>query len=401
MENNVENKSENISEPNSGYNSENNSETNFENLNLSEKLIKGVYIYGFKKPSKIQVKGIQAINTGKDCIIQSQSGTGKTATYLLGILNKIEENDKCQAIIITPTRELATQVFKVANEICKFNKIKVEICTGGTSINENRSNLKKTNLVIGTIGRINHMVQENRINIYNVKLLALDEADDILSEGVSKELGIIFNKVPSGTQICLISATLSNNVFELSNEFMHQPLKILLKKNEIPVDLIKQFYIDVEIEDLKLEVLLDLYNLISTSQAIIFCNTIRKVEWLTTSLEENNFSITSIHGKMTSVERTEVVKDFRNGKTRILITTDLLSRGIDIPHVNLVINYDLPPNKETYIHRIGRCGRFGKKGVAIALVKMKDQYDIKCINRMKTFYNMNIDELPEDIETYL
>jgi superfamily II DNA/RNA helicase len=399
METNYENKKESISE----YNSENEPEmeTNFENLNLSENLIKGVYIYGFKKPSKIQVKGIQAINTGKDCIIQSQSGTGKTATYLLGILNKIEENDKCQAIIITPTRELATQVFKVATEICKFNKIKIEICTGGTSINMNRSNLKKTNLVIGTIGRINHMVQENRINLYNVKLLALDEADDILSEGVSKELSMVFNKLPTGTQICLISATLSNNVFDLSKEFMHQPLKILLKKNDIPVDLIKQFYIDVEIEELKFEVLLDLYNLISTSQAIIFCNTIRKVEWLTTNLEEKNFSITSIHGKMTSTERTEVVKDFRNGKTRILITTDLLSRGIDIPHVNLVINYDLPPNKETYIHRIGRCGRFGKKGVAIALVKMKDQYDIKCINRMKTFYNMNIDELPEDIETYL
>ena len=220
-------------------------------------------------------------------------------------------------------------------------------------------------------------------------------------DGISKELNMIFNKVPSGTQICLISATLSNNVFDLAKEIMHEPLKILLKKNEIPVDLIKQFYIDVEMEELKFEVLLDLYNLISTSQAIIFCNTIRKVEWLTKNLESKNFSITSIHGKMTATERTDVVKDFRNGKTRILITTDLLARGIDIPQVNLVINYDLPPNKETYIHRIGRCGRFGKKGIAIALVKMKDQYDVKCLNRMKHFYNMDIDELPEDIETYL
>jgi superfamily II DNA/RNA helicase len=182
---------------------------------------------------------------------------------------------------------------------------------------------------------------------------------------------------------------------------MHEPVKILLKKNEIPVDLIKQFYIDTEIEELKFEVLLDLYNLVSTSQAIIFCNTIRKVEWLTKNLEDKNFSITSIHGQMTSSQRSDVVKDFRDGKTRILITTDLLARGIDIPQVNLVINYDLPPNKETYIHRIGRCGRFGKKGVAIALVKMEDQSDIKSLNRMKNFYNMNIEELPEDIEDYL
>ena len=372
-------------------------ETNFENLNLKENLIKGVYIYGFKKPSKIQVKGIQAINTGKDSIIQSQSGTGKTATYLLGILNRLDDNDKCQGIIITPTRELALQVFKVASEICKFTDFKIELCSGGTSINKNRNNLKKTNLVIGTIGRINHMIQENRINLYNIKLIALDEADDILNDGISKELNNIFNKVPSGTQFCLISATLSNNVFELSKKIMHEPVKILLKKNEIPVDLIKQFYIDTEIEELKFEVLLDL----STSQAIIFCNTIRKVEWLTKNLEDKNFSITSIHGQMTSSQRSDVVKDFRDGKTRILITTDLLARGIDIPQVNLVINYDLPPNKETYIHRIGRCGRFGKKGVAIALVKMEDQSDIKSLNRMKNFYNMNIEELPEDIEDYL
>ena len=376
-------------------------ETNFENLNLKENLIKGVYIYGFKKPSKIQVKGIQAINTGKDSIIQSQSGTGKTATYLLGILNRLDDNDKCQGIIITPTRELALQVFKVASEICKFTDFKIELCSGGTSINKNRNNLKKTNLVIGTIGRINHMIQENRINLYNIKLIALDEADDILNDGISKELNNIFNKVPSGTQFCLISATLSNNVFELSKKIMHEPVKILLKKNEIPVDLIKQFYIDTEIEELKFEVLLDLYNLVSTSQAIIFCNTIRKVEWLTKNLEDKNFSITSIHGQMTSSQRSDVVKDFRDGKTRILITTDLLARGIDIPQVNLVINYDLPPNKETYIHRIGRCGRFGKKGVAIALVKMEDQSDIKSLNRMKNFYNMNIEELPEDIEDYL
>ena len=376
-------------------------ENSFENLKLRDTLIKGVYIYGFKKPSKIQEKGITAINTGKDCIIQSQSGTGKTATYLLGILNRLEENDKCQGIIITPTRELAEQVYKVAIEICKFTSFNVELCTGGTSTNKNRYNLKKANLVIGTLGRINHMISENRINLYNIKLVALDEADDILDDGVSKELNTILEKVPTGTQICLISATLSTNVFNLSKKIMHEPLKILIKKNEIPVELIKQFYIDVEIEDLKFEVLLDLYNLISTSQAIIFCNTIRKVEWLSQNLKDKNFSITSIHGKMTSNERTDIVKEFRDGKTRILITTDLLARGIDVPLVNLVVNYDLPPNKETYIHRIGRCGRFGKKGVAISLVKMQDQSDIKSLNSMKNYYNMDIDELTDDIEEYL
>ena len=144
-----------------------------------------------------------------------------------------------------------------------------------------------------------------------------------------------------------------------------------------------------------------MYNIVSTSQAIIFCNTIRKVKWLTEKLEEENFPITSIHGKMTQEERNEIVKEFRNGKTRILLTTDLLSRGIDIPQVNLVINYDIPPNKETYIHRIGRCGRFGKKGVSITMVKMEDPNDVKSLNKLKNYYNINIKELPEDIETYL
>ena len=374
---------------------------NFENLNLSEDILKGVYLYGFKNPSKIQIKGINAISTGKDCIIQSQSGTGKTATYLLGIINMLEDNNKCQAIIITPTRELATQVYKVASEICKYTNFRIELCTGGTNLHQNRNNLKKTNLVIGTFGRISHMIKESRINLFNIKLICLDEADELLNDCLSQELSTFFDKLPSGCQNCLISATLSHNVFNFSKIFMHEPLKILLKKNEIPVDLIKQFYVDVEIEELKYEVLLDLYNLISTTQAIIFCNTIRKVEWLTKNLIEQNFSITSIHGKMTSLERNNIVNDFRDGKTRLLITTDLLARGIDIPQVNLVVNYDLPPNKETYIHRIGRCGRFGKKGVAIVLVKMQDQNDIKNLNKMKNFYNMAIEELPENIIDFL
>jgi superfamily II DNA/RNA helicase len=378
-----------------------NKNTGFDNLGLNENLIKGVYIYGFKNPSKIQVDGIKAINTGKDCILQSQSGTGKTATYLLGILNRMEENHKTQGIIITPTRELSVQVHLVATEISKFTKLKVELCTGGISISDNRIKLKTANLIIGTFGRIYHMIQENKIHLYNLKLLILDEADDLLADGISKELSNLLNKIPDGAQSCLISATLSSEVFQVSKKIMHDPLKILLNKKDIPVDLIKQFYIDAEFEELKFEVLVDLYNLIATSQAIIFCNTIRKVEWLTKSLTDQNFSITSIHGKMTTQERTDTVNNFRNGDSRILITTDLLARGIDIPQVNLVLNYDLPANKETYIHRIGRCGRFGKKGIAIALVKLEDQYDVKTLNKMKNYYNMNIEPLPEDIEKYL
>jgi len=374
---------------------------NFDTLKLNENLLKGVYLYGFSEPSKIQIKGIGSILTGRDCILQSQSGTGKTATYLLGIMNRLEENKKHQGIIITPTRELANQVYDVATELGKYTTHNIVKCTGGTDINQNRNEVKNSSIVIGTLGRIHHMINEKKFNINKLKFIVLDEADELLSDGITEKIKYIFEVAPTNIQIILISATMSINVFNFSNKYIHDPIKILLKNNEIVVDLISQFYLDVENEEFKFDTLLDLYNLISTSQAIIFCNTIRKVEWLEQNLKENNFPITVIHSNMTQTERDNVVREFRDGKTRLLLTTDLLSRGIDIPQVNMVINYDLPPNKETYVHRIGRCGRFDKTGVAITMVKMSDAMDVKTFNKMKHFYKMNIKELPDNIEKYL
>jgi superfamily II DNA/RNA helicase len=375
---------------------------NFDSLNLKADLLKGVYLHGFTQPSKIQIKGIGSINTGKDCILQSQSGTGKTATYLLGVINRLETTEKgCQGIIITPTRELAEQVYDVACNLTKYTSYKITKCIGGSDVQQNRNDLKVSSLVIGTLGRISHMIEEKKINIHKINFLVLDEADDLLSDGISDKLQSIFNKAPIGIQIVLISATMSINVFNASNKFQHEPIKILLKNNEIIADLISQFYLDVETEELKFDTLLDLYNLVSTSQTIIFCNTIRKVQWLEEQLKKNNFTITVIHSNMTQPERDVVIKDFRDGKTRLLLTTDLLSRGIDIPQVNMVINYDLPINKETYVHRIGRCGRFDKKGVAITMVKMSDATDTKTFNKMKHYYKMNIEEMPESIGAYL
>ena len=375
---------------------------NFDSLKLNENLLKGVYLHGFTQPSKIQIKGISSINTGKDCILQSQSGTGKTATYLLGVMNRLDPEEKtCQGIIITPTRELADQVHNVAEDLAKYTEYKIAKCIGGTDVSKNRTDLKTSSVVVGTLGRICHMISEKKINIHKLKFIVLDEADEILSDGISEKLQNIFEKAPSGIQVVLISATMSINVFNASKKFTHEPIKILLKNNEVVVNLISQFYLDVETEDLKFDTLLDLYNLVSTSQAIIFCNTIRKVEWLEQNLKQNNFAITVIHSNMSQPERDSVVKNFRDGKTRLLLTTDLLSRGIDIPQVNMVINYDLPVNKETYIHRIGRCGRFDKKGVAITMVRMNDMTDAKTFNRMKHFYKMDIKELPDNIDKFL
>ena len=379
---------------------ENNNKLNsFESLKLKDNLVEGVYLYGFKKPSQIQIKGIESINTGRDCLLQSQSGTGKTATYLLGVLNRLEEGKACQGIIILPTRELAEQVYNVATQIAKKSPYKIELCMGGKSINW--SKLKSANLLVCTTGRLYHLIDDNKIKLHNLKLLVLDEADDLLSDGLKSKLKGVVDKVPVGTQVIFISATVNGNVFNTSRKLMHDPIKVLLKKSEVAVDLISQFYYDVETEDNKFDVLQDIYNIISTSQAIIFCNTIRKVKWLSEKLKEENFPITAIHGNMSQEERKLIVNDFRESKTRLLLTTDLLARGIDIPAVTLVINYDLPPNRETYMHRIGRCGRFDKKGVSISFVKMEDPIDVKVFNKMKHFYSLTINELPVDIEKYL
>jgi superfamily II DNA/RNA helicase len=377
-------------------------ELGFNDLNLNENLLKGVYLYGFTKPSKIQITGIQNINSGKDCLLQSQAGTGKTATYLLGVLNRLDFNEnKTQVIIVTPTHELAEQVYYVASSLGKFLNIKICKCIGGTDLNTTREQLKNSQVVIGTIGRVNHMIKEKRLNLHAIKTIILDEADELLVDGYNDKIQNLFDKCSDGIQCCMISATFTPVIFHVAKKIMHDPIKILLKNSEVAVELISQFYVNVETEDLKFDTLLDLYSLISTSQAIIFCNTVEKVDWLKQKLVENNFEITCIHGKLTQKEREDVIKDFRDGKTRILLTTDLLSRGIDIPLVNLVINYDLPINKETYIHRIGRCGRFDKKGVSITMVKMEEPADMKMFNRFKHFYRLNIKELPDNIQKYL
>jgi len=373
----------------------------FESLNLNENLLEGVYLYGFTEPSSIQIKGIESINSGKDCLLQSQSGTGKTATYLLGVLNRLEENDKNQALIISPTRELCDQIYTVAKELSKSTKLTMEKCIGGTNIGDNKNKLKKTNLIIGTLGRVHHMITEKIIHLHSMKVMVMDEADELLADGVNEKLNFIIEKVPTGIQTILISATMNPNVFNLSKKILHDPIKILLKNSEVVVDLITQFYLDVESEDLKFETLMDLYNLLSTSQVIIFCNEVKTVNGVKEQLEKNNFTITCLHAKMPQSERDSTMRDFRDGKTRILLTTDILSRGIDIPQVNLVVNYDLPQNKETYIHRIGRCGRFGKKGVSISMVKSGDQSDMKTLEMMKQKYRIAIKEMPSDIEKYI
>jgi translation initiation factor 4A len=373
---------------------------NFDDMKLKENLLRGIYSYGFEKPSVIQQKAIIPIINGQDIIAQAQSGTGKTGTFSIAVLEKIDTTlNSCQAIILSPSRELALQTFNVMNNLNTYLKIKINLCIGG--ITQNYKELKNNNhIVVGTPGRINNLIENNIIKTNDLKLVVIDEADEMLSYEFQSQIRDIIVKVPEKSQICLFSATISKDVLDLTDKFMNDPQQILIKNEELTLEGIKQFYIMVGENKYKIDVLKDLYKTISLGQTIIYVNNIKRVENLCKLLERENYSVTFIHGNMEQKERNEIMERFRLGKERVLITTDLLARGIDIQQVSVVINYDLPPlkRKDNYIHRIGRSGRYGKKGVAINFVTNMDSF---IIEELMKFYNTQIEEMPDNIQTYL
>jgi translation initiation factor 4A len=368
----------------------------FDNMNLKAELLRGVYAYGFERPSAIQQRAIMPVIKGHDVIAQAQSGTGKTATFSISVLQKIDHNIKaCQALILAPTRELAQQIQKVVVAIGDFMNIECHACIGGTSVRDDMKALQDgPQVVVGTPGRVQDMIQRRVLKTDHMKMFVLDEADEMLSRGFTEQIYDIFQLLPQSTQVVLLSATMPQDVLEVTTKFMRDPVRILVKKDELTLEGIKQFYIAVEKEDWKLDTLSDLYETVTITQAVIFCNTRRKVDWLTDKLTARDFTVSAMHGDMDQGQRDVIMKEFRSGSSRVLIATDLLARGIDVQQVSLVINYDLPANRENYIHRIGRGGRFGRKGVAINFVTAED---VRMMREIEQFYSTQIEEMPMNV----
>lgn len=369
----------------------------FDDMGLKEDLLRGIYAYGFEKPSAIQQRAIKPIITGRDTIAQAQSGTGKTGTFAISILQKIDVGAAdCQALVLAPTRELAQQIDKVINDIGEYMKVRTHACVGGTNVRDDIRALQEgVDVVVGTPGRVNDMIQRNFLSLKNLKLFVLDEADTMLDRGFKEQIYEVFSSgLPKDTQVALFSATMPVDALELTKKFMNDPAIILVKRDELTLDGIKQFYVQVQQEAWKLETLCDLYDTLTITQAIIYCNTRRKVDWLTDEMRKRDHAVSATHGDMEQRERELIMKEFRSGSTRVLITTDLLARGIDVQQVSLVINYDLPTNRENYIHRIGRSGRFGRKGVAINFVT---EADAKYLKEIEDYYNTEIQEMPNDV----
>ena len=368
----------------------------FDDMNLKEPLLRGIFGYGFERPSAIQARGIVPITTNRDVIAQAQSGTGKTATFAIGILQKIDHTRKeCQALILAPTRELAQQIQGVVLALGDKLGISCHACVGGTNVREDMAILEAgVHVVVGTPGRVYDMINRGAFGTTSLKMFVLDEADEMLSRGFKDQIYEVFQLLPASVQVVLISATLQSEVLDVANNFMRDPIKILVKKDELTLEGIKQFYIDVEQEEFKFDVLCDLYNSLSITQAVIFCNTRRKVDVLTEQMKKADFTVSSMHGDMTQQERDTIMKAFRTGSSRVLITTDLLARGIDVQQVSVVINYDFPIDQANYLHRIGRSGRFGRKGVAINFIAKPD---VPMLKQIEQHYNTQIEEMPADI----
>jgi len=368
----------------------------FDAMGLSEPLLRGIYAYGFEKLSAIQQRAIKPLMSGSDTIAQAQSGTGKTAAFGIGVLQTVEiEDRRTQALILAPTRELALQIQKVVVALGDYLKVQCHACVGGTSVREDMSRLEQgVHIVVGTPGRVFDMINRRALFTDSIKLFVLDEADEMLSRGFKDQIYDVFRFMPPKCQVGLFSATMPQEVLEITDKFMREPVQILVKREELTLEGIKQFYVMVDREEWKLDTLCDLYETLTITQCIIYVNTRRKVDWLVDKMQQNDFTVSCMHGEMEQKERDIIMREFRSGSSRVLITTDLLARGIDVQQVSLVINYDLPTNHENYIHRIGRSGRFGRKGVAINFLT---QDDVRTMREIEQVYNTTVEEMPMNV----
>ena len=368
----------------------------FDAMGLREDLLRGLYSYGLEKPSAIQQRAIVPMIKGRDVIAQAQSGTGKTTMLSLSALQMIDiASREVQVLVLNPTRELANQTQKVMLAVGDFMSVQVHSCIGGKSIGEDIRRLDYgVHVVSGTPGRVFDMIRRQNLRTRNIKTLILDEADEMLSKGFKEQIYDIYRYLPPATQVILISATMPHEVLEMTTKFMSDPVRVLVKRDELTLEGIKQFFVAVEREEWKLDTLCDLYDTLTITQAVIFVNTKHKADYLTEQMRDKNFTVSCMHGDMPQKEREAIMAEFRNGDSRVLIVTDVWARGLDVQQVSLVINYDLPNNRENYIHRIGRSGRYGRKGVAINFVKADD---IRILRDIEQYYSTQIDEMPMNV----
>ncbi len=348
--------------------------SDFTKLGLSEELAKGVDEMGWSEPSPVQAETIPLGLDGYDLIAQAQTGTGKTGAFGSIVISKIPAGQKKpEAVILEPTRELAVQV---SEEIGSMSRYTGHVCTpiyGGASIEKQIRELDKgCDIVVGTPGRVRDMIERGYLDLTTVNVIVMDESDRMLDMGFIEDIESIFKACPDNRQMLMFSATMPEDIKRLATDYMKKSKEVNVSKDELYLDLIDAYYISVgrRNKSWALTRILD----IDKPKALIFCQTIKMVDTLEQRLKEHGYKVEALHGDMPQKRREAVVNDFRNGKTDLLIATDVAARGLDIDDISYVVNYDMPDHIDTYVHRIGRTGRAGKRGTAVSFVTSAEEY---------------------------
>jgi translation initiation factor 4A len=367
----------------------------WDELEIPSELLRGIYAYGFEKPSEIQKKSIAPVLAGRDVIAQAQSGMGKTGAFSIGTLGRIDvSKPKVQAILMAPTHELVKQTNSVIKALGgMLPGLRVKTLIGGTSIQEDADEIRDLcpHVIVGCAGRIHDMFRRRYLSGRDIKIMVLDEADEMLSQGFQQKIHQIFQFMPQDLQVVLFSATLPPEILEITKEFMRNPVRITMEAERLNLECITQYFIALRHDGDKYDTLKDLFSVISVNQTIIYCNSIHRVTDLYKAMTDEGFSVCYIHSSMDKVERDKAFQSFRTGGFRVLISSDITARGIDVQQVSTVINFDITRCPHKYLHRIGRSGRWGRKGMAINFVTRQDT---ETMRRIETHYGIEIKELP-------
>ena len=370
----------------------------WDELELNSNLLRGIFAYGFEKPSPIQQKAIKPIILRKDVVAQAQSGTGKTATFTIGALANVDTTiNSTQVLVLSPTKELTIQTAKVFESLgSMLDGLRTQCVYGGSIIEEGSSfsNKNVPHVICGCPGRVFDMMRRDKIASKKIKTIILDEADEMLSAGFKDQVYNIFQYLNNDIQVVLVSATLPDSINDIIEKIMRNPVRISVKREMLTLEGIKQYYIAVDDDRQKYTTLKDLFSYLSIAQCIIYCNSIKRVQDLYEAMKEDEFPVCRIHSNMDRTEREFAFNDFRFGKSRVLISSNVTARGIDIQQVNIVINFDLPKCVNTYLHRIGRGGRWGRKGVGINFITRRDVVKMK---EIETHYSTQISEMPAEL----
>ena len=369
----------------------------WDEYDLKMELLRGIYSYGFENPSLIQKTAILPIIEKRDVIAQAPSGTGKTGAFTISCLERIDlSSNTTQALILAPTHELVKQIYSVISSIGGMMEgLKVKTLIGGTSVSEDALELKTNvpHVIVGSVGRVNDMIRRKNIHTKDIRLFILDEADEMLSGGFIESIYQIFTTLNHELQVAIFSATMPQEIIDLTNKFMRNPIKITMEAEKLNLDGIAQHYIALESDQHKYETLKDLFGFLNINQTIVYVNSVNRVTDLYEAMTKDGNSVCCIHSNMKSHERHKSLEDFRKGVYRILISSNVTARGIDVQQVSVVINFDIPRCVHNYLHRIGRSGRWGRKGMAINFITKED---ISSMKRIESHYKSNITELPSD-----